>query len=291
MGLTPDPGGREAARALTEILARPKFELVPVRSVDQAIEQLPAEAVVTVTASPTRPIESTVELAIRLRRLGFPAVPHLAARMITDRSHLRSLLDRFEEAGVTGAFVIGGDAQEPGAYPDALSLLHEMQRLGHPFTEIGIAGYPEGHPFIADDRLHAALREKAPFAAYVTTQMCFEPEAITSWIEGLRRDGIEIPVHVGIPGVAEVGKLIRLATRIGIGSSLRYLTKNTGLLGRLVRPGGFAPDALLDGLGPAVADRRLGIEAVHVFTFNQIATTEAWRRRYLDSLVVHANRE
>jgi methylenetetrahydrofolate reductase (NADPH) len=88
--------------------------------------------------------------------------------------------------------------------------------------------------------------------------------------------------------VAEIGKLIRLGTRIGIGGSLRYLSRHTGLVGRLVRPGGYTPDALLEGLGAAFADRRLGIEAVHVFTFNEVATTEAWRRRYLDVLAVDA---
>jgi methylenetetrahydrofolate reductase (NADPH) len=279
---------RGAAGALRDVLARPKYELVPTKSVDRAIEELPPGAVVTVTASPHRTIEETTELTVRLRRLGFAVVPHLAARMIQDRDHLRLLLDGLGEAGVSGAFVIGGDAQQPGAYPDALALLRDMNELGHPFTAIGIAGYPEGHPFITDDLLDAALREKAAYASYVTTQMCFDPEAITTWIEGRRDYGIGLPVHLGIPGVAEIGKLIRLGTRIGIGGSLRYLSRHTGLVGRLVRPGGYTPDALLEGLGAAFADRRLGIEAVHVFTFNEVATTEAWRRRYLDVLAVDA---
>lgn len=279
---------RGAAGALRDVLARPKYELVPITTVDRAIEELPPQAVVTITASANRTIDDTVDLAIRVRRLGFAAVPHLAARMIRDRDHLRSLLDGLGEADVSGAFVIGGDAQQQGAYPDALALLRDMNELGHPFTAIGIAGYPEGHPFITDDLLDVALREKSAYASYVTTQMCFDPNAITAWIEARRDNGIGLPVHLGIPGVAEIGKLIRLGTRIGIGGSLRYLSRHTGLVGRLVRPGGYAPDALLEGLGAAFADRRLGIEAVHVFTFNEVATTEAWRRRYLDVLAVDA---
>ncbi|MCI0543301.1 MAG: hypothetical protein L0Z49_02505, partial [Actinobacteria bacterium] len=52
-------------------------------------------------------------------------------------------------------------------------LLRDMNDIGHPFEEIGIAGYPEGHPVISDERLRQALREKAELATYVVNRMCF----------------------------------------------------------------------------------------------------------------------
>jgi methylenetetrahydrofolate reductase (NADPH) len=274
----------EAARALSRLLERAKYELIPVRSVEDEIEHLPPGATVTVTASPTKPIEDTVKLAVRLHDLGHDTVPHLAARMIRDRSHLQALLDESAAGGLTRAFVIAGDAPDPGGYADAVSLLRDMAELGHGFTEVGIACYPEGHPLIPDDRLDEALHGKAPFAAYMTTQMCFDAAAVAGWISRRRHDGLDLPVHVGVPGVTDAGKLIRLATRIGVGASRRFLSKHTRLLGHLVKPGGFAPDALLDGLGPAAADERLGIDGLHIFTFNQVAATEEWRRDYLRSL-------
>lgn len=273
-----------AARALSGLLERPKYELIPMRSVEREIEHLPPDAIVTVTASPVKSIEDTLRLAATLGGMGHDTVPHLAARMIHDRAHLTAVLDEVAAAGITRTFVIGGDAPEPGAYPDAVSLLRDMSEIGHPFAEVGIACYPEGHAFIPDDRLDQAIREKAPFAHYMTTQLCFDAEAIAKWIAGRRDDGIDLPVHVSIPGVTDAGKLIKLAARIGLGASRRYLSKNTRLLGRLVRPGGFAPDVLLDGLGPYVADRRLGITALHISTFNEVAATEDWRDRYLHSL-------
>lgn len=275
---------RAAARAVTELLQRPKYELIPTRSVDEAIGHLPPATVVTITASPTHTIENTIDLAARLRRAGHQPVPHLASRMVRDRRHLRSIVEACGRADVSRVFVVGGDASEAGDYPDAVSLLRDLTDEGHPFTEIGIACYPEGHAFIPDDRLEEALWDKAPFADYMTTQLCFDAETIAKWVARRRDDGLELPVHIGIPGATDAMKLIRLATRIGLGASRRYLSKNSRLLGRLVRPGGFAPDALLDSLGPYLADPRLGVTALHISTFNQVAATEEWRRRYLEAL-------
>ena len=92
-------------------------------------------------------------------------MPHLSARMVRDRAHLRELLAWLEGAGVDRAFVVGGDAKEPGDYPDGLSLLRAMAELGHPLAEIGIPCYPQGHAFIADAPLLEALRAKAPSRA------------------------------------------------------------------------------------------------------------------------------
>ena len=106
-------------------------------------------ATVSVTASPAKGIEATVALCEALQARGFRAVPHLSARMVRDRAHLRDLIAWLEGAGVDRAFVVGGDAKEPGDYPDGLSLLREMAEIGHPLAEIGIPCYPQGHAFIA----------------------------------------------------------------------------------------------------------------------------------------------
>src|SRR5439155_23924762 len=105
--------------------------------------------------------------------IGFRAVPHLSARMVRDRAHLSDLIAWLEGSGVNRAFVVGGDTKEPGAYPDGLSMLRAMAELGHPLAEIGIPAYPQGHAFIADRPLLDALRAKAPYASYMTTQLCF----------------------------------------------------------------------------------------------------------------------
>jgi methylenetetrahydrofolate reductase (NADPH) len=280
------PGER---RAVGRILASPTFELVPLKhALDQAAF-LPAGATVSVTASPAKGLEATVALSEALQAQGFRAVPHLSARMVRDRSHLSDLIAWLEGAGVDRAFVVGGDAKEPGDFPDGLALLREMAEIGHPLAEIGIPCYPQGHAFIPDGPLAEALRDKAAFASYMTTQLCFDPAAIGSWLAARRADGLMLPVHVGLPGVAEPHKLLAITARIGVADTHRFLTKNARFVARLLRSGGFyRPDGLLDGLAPVAADPAMHVVDIHLYTFNNVEATEAWRRRFVGSLAVAA---
>ena len=271
------------AAALARVLEAPTFELIPLRNAMDQAALLPPGATVSVTASPAKGVEATIALCEQLQGRGFRAVPHVSARMIRDRAHLIDLVAWLESAGVDRAFVVGGDEKEPGAYPDGLALLREMAEIGHSLGEIGIPGYPQGHPFIADAPLLDALRAKAPFATYMTTQLCFDPVAIGRWIAARRAEGIELPVHVGVPGVAEPQRLLAIGARIGVADTHRFLVKNLRFVTRLVRSGGFyRPDGLLEGLAPLLADPAAGISGLHLYTFNAVEATESWRRAYLD---------
>ena len=274
----------EQRAALRGLVAAPKFELIPLRNTRGSVEALPERSAVTVTASPNHGIESTIELAERMAAMGHEAVPHLSAHMIRDRSHLSELLDRCRAAGFREAFVVGGDAKDRGELHDGLALLRAMDELGHPFETIGVPGYPEGHPDIGDERLLEVLLEKERYASYMATQMCFDPDAIVRWIAEMRRLGVTLAVHLGTPGVADITKLMAISARIGVADSARYLKKNKRMVGRLLTPGKFGPDSLLEGMAPAIADPSANIEALHVFTFNQVAATVEWQRRMLASL-------
>ena len=277
------------AAALARVLQAPTFELIPIKNAMDQAALLPSGSTVSVTASPAKGIEATVELCAELQLAGFTAVPHLSARMIRDRAHLVEIVARLESAAVRRIFVVGGDAKEPGAYPDGLSLLRDLAEVGHPFADIGIPGYPQGHAFIADAALLDALRAKAPLATYVTTQLCFDPIAIARWIADRRADGLTLPIHVGVPGVAEPQKLLTIAARIGVADTHRFLAKNLRFVTRLVRSGGFyKPDGLLEGLAPALADPAAGISGLHVYTFNAVEATERWRRTFVGGLRVPA---
>jgi methylenetetrahydrofolate reductase (NADPH) len=270
------------AAALARVLEAPTFELIPLRNAMDQAALLPAGSTVSVTASPAKGIEATIALCEQLQAHGFRAVPHVSARMIRDRAHLADLIAWLEGAGVDRAFVVGGDAKEPGDYPDGLSLLREMAEIGHPLGEIGIPGYPQGHPFIADAPLLEALRAKATFATYMTTQLCFDPVAIGRWIAARRAEGIALPVHLGVPGVAEPQKLLAIAARIGVADTHRFLVKNVRFVTKLVRSGGFyRPDGLLESVAPVIADPPARIVDLHLYTFNAVDATERWRREFL----------
>jgi methylenetetrahydrofolate reductase (NADPH) len=276
-----------AREALARVLRAPTFELVPLKNAIDQAEFLPPRATVSVTSSPAKGIEATVALCEQLQGGGFRAVPHLSARQVRDRAHLADLVAWLEGAGVDRAFVVGGDAKEPGEFVDGLSLLRAMHEIGHPLSEIGIPCYPQGHAFIADGPLLEALRAKAEYAAYMTTQLCFDPGAIASWLAARRAEGLTLPVHVGVPGVAEPHKLLAISARIGVADTHRFLTKNIRFVARLMRSGGFyRPDGLLEGLAPHVADPSARIVDIHLYTFNAVDATVKWRQAFLDRLGV-----
>ena len=274
----------DVAEALRALVSSPKYELIPLSNAIDRAESLPPGATVTVTASMSHGIEATFDLAEDVAALGHEAIPHLSAHMIRGREHLSDLLQRARDTGLRSAFVVGGDAKDRGEFHDGLMLLRAMGEIGHPFLQIGVPAYPEGHPDIADDVLLAALTEKQRCASYMATQMCFNPDAITSWLTWVRSHGVSLPVHLGVPGVAEITKLMRVASRIGVADSARYLKKNRKIVGHLLSPGSFGPDALLEGLGDTVADPSAAIQRLHVFTFNEVGATVAWQQRMLAEL-------
>jgi len=276
--------GAEDRAALRLALASAKLEILPLAGVFSQLAEVGAGETLAITASPAKGLEASLAVAERLRREDQRVVVHLAARMVADREHLDRLLERMEAAGLDRAFVIGGDAPTPGAYPDALSLLRAMAERGHHLSEIGIACHPQGHPDIPDDVLLAALEAKAPFADYMTTQLCFDASALAAWIRARRRDGMTLAVDVGVPGAVDVPRLLRISLRVGVTDAARFVSKQGGLLTRLLRPGGYRPDRLLDELAPTLADPAAGVRGLHLFTFNQVAQTEAWRRRRLAEL-------
>jgi methylenetetrahydrofolate reductase (NADPH) len=88
-----------------------------------------------------------------------------------------------------------------------------------------------------------------------------------------------------MPGPVERAKLLAMATKIGVGESTRFLAKNASVFARIAAPGGYRPARLLEQTAPLFAEEALAVNGVHVFTFNQIAETERWRRQLLgDSL-------
>lgn len=173
--------------------------------------------------------------------MGFEVVPFLSARMTIDRGHLTDVVKRLDKAEIRNVFVVAGDSEPRGDFFDGLQLLRAMSEIDDAPAFIGVPGYPEGHPFISDATLWEALSAKQAYARYMVTQMCFDPGAITAFTEACRARGIMLPVLIGIPGVAPLRKLAAISARIGVGSSMRFLSAHTSSLGKLVRPGGYAP--------------------------------------------------
>ncbi|GAB2710895.1 methylenetetrahydrofolate reductase [Halomonas garicola] len=264
------PIGRCAA------LADPRFELLPLSEMREAARRLPTGARVTVTCSPRHGIDRTLEAAEWLAAAGFRAVPHLAARLIRNKSQLADIVSRLAAAGIEDAFVVGGDASEAaGEYTGGLALLEALAAMPSRPSRLGVPAYPEGHPRLDDAVLQRDLEAKARLADYAVTQMCFESAPLLAWLAAQRQRGLTLPVQAGIPGVMSQARLLSVAIRIGLGPSIRALGRHRTLIGRLLRPAPYRPDDLVRDLLPTLGSAD-GFAGLHVYTFNQTDATCAW---------------
>lgn len=280
------PASRAPKAALADALRNATYEVLPFTTAEEKVlAHVPTDIALTVTTTEAKGLGPTVDLAVRLRRHGYRAAPHLAARLVRDGAHLADLVARLRENGVDGVFVIGGDAPEPaGGFPDALSLLEAMRKAEHTFAFVGIGGYPEGHGRIPDALIERALDAKAPFATHVITQMCFDAATTVRWAREVRARGVTLPVRVGVPGAVGRQKLVRVSAGLGLGRSARFLRKQQSLFWRFFLPGGYDPARLIERVTPAFAAGDSGLSGLHVFTFNDLESTEAWRRRWISRL-------
>ncbi len=233
-----------------------------------------------VPAVPHQPAARIVEAAVKLRAAGLEPVPHLAARNYADTAELEDVLRR---AGVRRALIVAGDRDQPaGPFGDALAIIESGLLQRHGIAHIAIAGYPDGHPWIAPNVLDRALSEKlgaadrAGLRVSIVTQFCFEPERILAWLRRLRESGIALPVKIGLAGPTSVAGLLRYASRCGVRASARGLMHHAGSLRGLV--GHAAPDDLLRVLADAQAGGGLGDVSPHFFSFGGVVATASYAR-------------
>jgi len=274
---------------LAQLLDQAYLEVIPTKTIMDRLIHIPRHCYVAITCSPTNGLEPTLELVEKLRALPeerrLKLIPHIAARMIRDKGHLREILARLDAARVESIFVPGGDAPVPiGQYSDSLQVLQDMAEIGHNIEDIGVAAYPEGHPMISDRELLRFLSEKQPFATYLVTQMCFDPQTLVNWLKDIRQAGVTLPAWIGLPGVADMGKLISLSFKIGVGQSLKVLKKQKGLFKKVLGVRPYQPDDLLEGLRPYLGDPGINVPGFHLFSFNDVERTEKWRAETCEKL-------
>ena len=281
---SPARADSEPART-AELLRNARFEVLPLEGIEeQVLAHLGTDAKVTVTASPRRGLDATVELTERLTAAGYATVPHISARLVRDRAHLTELIDRFQAGGVRELFVLAGDAAEPaGEFPGAVELLEAIGPRRADFDAIGITGYPESHHLISDEETIRAMFAKAPMATYIVSQLCFDAEVIAAWIANVRRRGTDLPIWIGVPGNVAYAKLLRTSMRIGLGESARFLRHRGSWISRLVTRQ-FKPEQLVRDLAPIAADSAARVAGIHLYTLNEVARTERWRRAELARL-------
>ena len=279
-----------AGRAMIE---RMRYEVMPIGSLEVAIAELPPGAAVSVTCSPTKGIATTQREVVRLNGLGHVAIPHIAARLVEDRAQVRQLAAWCREYGIDELFVIAGDS--PGAagpYEGAIQLIADLLEADPGVAAIGVAGFPDGHPLIDAETLTEQLLAKRDLLAsagvggWVTTQMCLDAETTLRWLGAMRASGMDLPVHLGVPGLVERKRLLAMGTRLGVGASMRFLRKNRSIVRIAARR--YDPTELIAAV--AAEAEALDVEAIHVFTFNSVRETRQWHEGLRSSVGVARSR-
>lgn len=261
------------------------MEIFPTKTIESKLDVLEPGSYVAVTCSPTKGVDETLDMSERLAERGFKVVPHIAARMVRNKSHLREIFARIDQTPIISLFVPGGDADPPiGDYSRALDLLRDIADIDHKFTEIGIAAHPEGHPVASDDELIEQLLAKQEYANYLVTQMCFDAARVDSWLRKIRERGVHLPAWLGMPGAADRNSLIATSLRIGVGDSVRFLKKQGKKAAHLMANRKFVPDRLQLALAPTIANPDLKVAGQHVFCFNQVERSEKWRHDFIESV-------
>ncbi len=275
---------------LSELLAAGSLEISP-RELHRApalAALLPANTCVYIPSRPGLPLSRTLEAVAALRGVGLDPVPHVSARRVLDRGDFRGFLEKaVRQYGVHRVLLIGGDEPRPkGPYRDSLQVLEEGLLAACGVREVGIGGYPEGHPRIPAAALHEALGRKLELArgqglgVYLVTQFCFSPRRVVDYCAALSRSQPQLPVYVGIAGPTDPVALARYAQRCGVAVSLRALRNLGSGIARLVTH--TDPREHVVAIARYAHSREPGnVVGVHLYSFGGAERTASWMRELI----------
>jgi len=244
---------------------------------------------VFVTFLPGSDFADTLATVKRLYAEGMKPVPHFAARSIPSLKFFEENLRILQaEAAVDEALLIGGGVDNPvGEFSSSMEVLRTDLFQKYGIKKLGVAGHPEGSPDIKPEEVMKALLEKNAYAKehgiemYITTQFCFEADPIIEWDKRIRAEGNELPIHIGVPGLATIKTLLAHATACGIGPSMRIITRQAANIAKLMTT--RAPDKLVRDLANYQAnDPQCGINQVHLYPLGGMAKSAKWFYAVMD---------
>ncbi|WP_375386459.1 methylenetetrahydrofolate reductase [uncultured Microbacterium sp.] len=253
----------------------------------EAKDSIPLGTRINVTFLGNEDLGMRVSAAKTVRELGFIPVPHISARRLQSRAQLEEFLSALQEVGATDqVFVVGGDPSTPeGPYEDSFDVIRTGLLRDYGVTHVSIAGYPEGHPDISDEKLWKALDDKSwslreqGLDATILTQFAFDTDPVITWINAVRARGIDTQIRIGTPGPAGIKRLLGFARRFGIGANAMIVKKYGFSLTNLMGTAG--PDKFVTDLsGLLAADPSAGTVKLHFYTFGGLKATADWAHAY-----------
>ncbi|MBO6835157.1 MAG: methylenetetrahydrofolate reductase [Alphaproteobacteria bacterium] len=270
---------------IIDFMSTTTLEVTPggAAKIDDFREVLRDNQIVYVTFLPGSDFRDTVTTVKKLKDQGMRPVPHFAARSIPSKAFFEENLKMLtSETGVEEALLIGGGVDNPvGEFTESMQIL----RLGlfekYGIKCLGVAGHPEGSPDIPEAEVVRAMLDKnayakqSPMHFYIATQFCFEAEPLIAWDRKIRAEGNELPIHIGIPGLATIKTLMKHAQACGIGNSMRFIAKQARNVAKLMSVS--EPDKLIRDLAVYKAtDPSCGIVQSHLYPLGGLKKSAAW---------------
>ena len=255
--------------------------------IDSFRDVLPKNTRVYIAHLETEDISAMVATAKRIHDEGFAVMPHIPARIISNKEMLHDWISMYQnEAGVDEALLLAGGLKKPvGDFNSSMQLIESGLFDQAGFKRLHIAGHPEGNkdidPSGGNKNVSEALSWKQEFSQRtdasmaIATQFCFDADVVKKWADSIKANGIDIPIHIGIAGPAKLQTLLKFSVECGIGASMKILTNRAKDITKLLLP--YKPTQILNELAAYKSENpELNIEQVHFFPLGGIKKTADW---------------
>ncbi|MCB1062686.1 MAG: methylenetetrahydrofolate reductase [NAD(P)H] [Verrucomicrobiae bacterium] len=232
--------------------------------------------------------ELTHDLVVRLKEsTSLDPVPHLTC-VCHQEDEIRSIVERYAEAGVSNILALGGDPphdktgwdRSQDAFRHAADLVAFLKKFNdsgvHPDPRgfgIGVAGFPEGHPGTPNRLLEMDyLKAKVDAGAdYIVTQLFFSNADFYDFRDRCELAGIKVPIIAGIMPINSrkgMGRMAELAAGARFPAKLLRAIDRAGDDSAAVERVGihYATEQCLDLL-------ENNVDGIHFYTLNQSAAT------------------
>ena len=233
------------------------------------------------------PIQEMISTAKRIQSEGFVVIPHFPARIIENKVILEDWIKAYqEEANIDQALILAGGVDKPhGIFENSMQLVETELFSKYNFKNLYFAGHPEGNKDIDPDGTEKnvndalvwkqKLNERTDINLALTTQFCFDSKPVIKWANELNKNGINIPIHIGVAGPAKLQTLIKFSIACGVGASLKVLHKRAKDIKKLLLP--FEPNEFLETLALHKKNNPdFNITNIHFFPLGGIKTTSNW---------------
>jgi methylenetetrahydrofolate reductase (NADPH) len=233
------------------------------------------------------PIQEMIITAKRIQSEGFAVIPHFPARIIKNKVILEDWIKAYqEEANIDQALILAGGVDKPhGIFENSMQLVETELFNKYNFKNLYFAGHPEGNKDIDPDGTEKnvtdalvwkqKLNERTDINLALTTQFCFDSKPVIKWANELNKNGVNIPIHIGVAGPAKLQTLIKFSIACGVGASLKVLHKRAKDIKKLLLP--FEPNDFLETLALHKENNPdFNITNIHFFPLGGIKTTSNW---------------